>query len=316
MVSKADMQEDFVKIDLHIHTPASSCYKGAKTDDSYLRILHKAHAKGLRIIAITDHNSIEGYKQLLKIKERMTDKKRFLSTITDSKQAKSQLKSLKSDLEIFKSILILPGIEFEVSNGIHLLVIFNDNTPVDQISRFLADGGYRPDNFGAEVPPIRSKWDIFRLFEESTKYDCIIIDAHTDSNKGILDTIPPGTTRADCFSSPQLSAVCYKNEEQKEKLKNTLTTQKQYRRITPLAFLKSSDAHIAEDVGQPLSWVKAKKVSFESLKFALSNPSEMVSTEEPSMSRILDDLLKLPNSFGIPDLSTASMPNITKHIAL
>lgn len=313
------IKDDFVKVDLHIHTPASSCYEGAKTkgakaDGEYFRILRKAHAKGLSIIAITDHNSIDGYRQLLKLKERIIDEKRSLSAITDSKQAKSRLKSLTRDLEIFNSILILPGIEFEVDNGIHLLVIFNDNTPLDQISRFLTDGGYQRDNFGLEIPPVRSKWGIFRLFEESARYDCIIIDAHTDSNKGILNTIPPGTTRADCFSSPHLSAICYKNEEQKDKLKNTLATQKPYRRITPLSFLKASDAHISEDVGRPFSWIKVGKLSFESLKLALSNPSEMVSTEEPSMSRILDELLNLPNSFGISDLSTASVPNITKHI--
>ncbi len=314
MVSKAETKEDFVKVDLHIHTPASSCYKGAKTDDEYLQIIRKAHAKGLSIIAITDHNSIEGYRTLLKIKERLTNEKRFLSAITDSKQAKSRLKSLESDLEIFNNILILPGIEFEVNNGIHLLVVFNDNTPENHLIKFLTDGGYRPDNFGVEEPSVLSNWDIFTLFEESAKYDCIIIDAHTDSNKGILNTIRPGIPRAKCFSSPHLSAICYKSEEQKEKLKSTLTTQKAYYRSTPLAFLKFSDAHRAEDVGQPLSWVKVEKVSFESLKLAFSNPSEMVATEEPSVSRILDALLDLPNSFGIPDLSTASLVNIKKHI--
>jgi hypothetical protein len=148
------------------------------------------------------------------------------------------------------------------------------------------------------------------LFEESAKYDCIVIDAHTDSNKGILTTIRPGIPRAKCFSSPNLCAICYKNEEQKEKLKNTIKTQKAYYRSTPLAFLKFSDAHRAEDVGQPLSWVKLEKVSFESLKLAFSNPSEMVTTEEPSVSRILNALLELPNSFGIPDLSTESLANI------
>jgi len=308
------MQENFVKVDLHIHTPASSCYKGKKNDDEYLRILRKARIKGLRIISITDHNSIEGYKTILKIRDRMTSEKRSLSAITDSEQAKSRLKLIERNLELFNSIRILPGIEFEVNNGVHMLIIFNDNIPTEQINRFLADGGYGPDNFGVEETPVLSNWDIFKLFEESTKYDCIVIDAHTDSSKGILNTIPPGTTRANCFRSSRLSAVCYKNEEQKEKLKNTLTISKEYYRSTPLSFLKFSDAHIADDVGQPLTWIKVEKISFESLKVAFSNPSEMVSTEEPSMSRILDDLLKSPNSFGIPDLSAESLVNIKKYI--
>jgi len=58
------MPDDFVRIDLHIHTPASSSdYKGPKDDGEYLRILRKAKSQKLAVIAITDHNTIEGYKK-------------------------------------------------------------------------------------------------------------------------------------------------------------------------------------------------------------------------------------------------------------
>ncbi|MDX9986328.1 MAG: hypothetical protein RBR99_02545, partial [Dehalococcoidales bacterium] len=46
--------------------------------------------------------------------------------------------------------------------------------------------------------------------------------------------------------------------------------------------------------------------SFPSLKIEFSIPSEMVSTEEPSMALILDELIKLDNSIGIPDVSEDS----------
>ena len=59
------------KADLHIHTPASKCYKGNKTEDEYLQIITSATKKGLDVIAITDHNSIEGYKTLIKYKEKI-----------------------------------------------------------------------------------------------------------------------------------------------------------------------------------------------------------------------------------------------------
>jgi len=308
------MEEDFVKIDLHIHTPASSDYKGQKNDDEYLRILRQAKAQGLKIISFTDHNSIEGYKALVQLRERITSEKRSLSSITDSEQAKSRLRILENDLEVFNNILILPGIEFEVSNGIHLLVIFNDTVPVEQITKFLIDGGYSPDDFGTEITSNRSNWDIFTLFEQAKKYDCIVIDAHTDSNKGIYNTIPAGTTRANCFRSPQLSAVCYKSEEQKGKLQHILETSKDYYRTVPLAFLKFSDSHVADTVGSPSTWVKLGKISFESLKAAFSNPSELVSTEEPAIMKILDALIKLPNSFGVPDLSKESQKLIRKYI--
>lgn len=308
------MENDFVKVDLHIHTPASSCYKGEKSDDEYLRILRQAKAQELKVISFTDHNSIEGYKTLLKLKERIISEKCSLSSITDSEQAKIRLQILKNDLKIFDNLLILPGIEFEVSNGIHLLIIFNDTVPVEQITKFLIDGGYTQDNFGREVTPNISRWDIFTLFEESKKYDCIIIDAHTDSDKGILNTIRQGTPRANCFRSPQLSAVCYNSEEQKAKLEHILKTSKEYYRTTPLSFVKFSDAHVADKVGSPSTWVKLKEVSFESLKTAFLNPSELVSTEEPSIIKILDDLIKAPDSFGIPDFSTESQELFMKYI--
>ncbi len=307
------MENDFVKVDLHIHTPASSCYEGKKSSDEYLRILRQAKAQELKVISFTDHNSIEGYTALLKLKEKIISEKRSLSSITDSEQAKSRLQILENDLRIFDNILILPGIEFEVNNGIHLLIIFNDTVPVEQITKFLLDGGYSPDNFGAEKTSNLSNWDIFTLFEESKKYDCVVIDAHTDSNKGILNTIGQGTTRANCFRSPHLSAVCYKSEEQKEKLQQIIKTSKEYYRTIPLAFLKFSDSHVADTVGLPSTWVKLEKISFESLKAAFSNPSELVSTEEPSILEILDDLTKSPNSFGIPDLSTESQELISKY---
>lgn len=193
------MEDDFIKIDLHIHTPSSSCYKGQKSDDEYIRILRKAKAQELKIISFTDHNSIEGYKKLLEIKDRIISDKRSLSLITDSEQAKSQLQILEKELETFDDILILPGIEFEVRTGVHLLVIFNNNVPLEQINKFLRDGGYGPENFGVEKTSNLSNWDIITLFEESKKYDCIVIDAHTDSNKGILNTIAPGALRANCF---------------------------------------------------------------------------------------------------------------------
>ena len=39
MGGKCIMNEKYYKIDLHIHTPASKCYKYAKDDAEYIRLL-------------------------------------------------------------------------------------------------------------------------------------------------------------------------------------------------------------------------------------------------------------------------------------
>lgn len=292
---------DFFKVDLHVHTPSSNDYKGPKNDDEYLQILRKAKSNNIRVIAITDHNSISGYKNMLRIKNDLLADKKALSTITDSEQVKGQLALIEKKLSVLENILVLPGVEFEARPGIHLLVIFNDSVSPEIIEKFLLEGGYGPDNIGDPNPGKPSNWDVNSLLDETTKYDCIVIDAHTDSNKGIWNTLT-GNHRAYCLRSNQLIALCYNNEQQKDKIQSTLLN-KDYNRPN-LAFIKASDSHNSNLVGSLFTWVKLDKISFQSLKSAFNNPLEMLTIEEPSTAKILNDLLQLHNSFGIPDLSS------------
>ena len=58
------------KMDLHLHTPASEDY--LETGVTSLDFLQKAESKGLDIIAITDHNTVAGYRGLLQEIEDLT----------------------------------------------------------------------------------------------------------------------------------------------------------------------------------------------------------------------------------------------------
>jgi hypothetical protein len=306
-------EETFVKIDLHIHTPSSiDCYKGNKNDQEYYDILKQAKKKDLKIISITDHNSLEGYKKLIQLEESLNTQKTSLEKITDSEQSKILLSEVKERLSLFSDILILPGLEFETNDGIHLLIIFNDSVQINTIERFLSEGGYKPEDFGHDNPSTFAKWDINYLLDESKNYNCIVIDAHTDSNKGILNTIPKGKARSHCFSHPQLSGVCYNSEDQKNKLQETMKTSKDYARSTSLAFVKFSDSHKSEDVGLHSTWIKIKNLSFSDLRTAFNNPTEMIFTHEPNAAKILQALLKLENSFGVPSLEDT--PDLFKKV--
>lgn len=298
------MEPSFVKIDLHIHTPASKDYRGRKNDrDEYLSIVRQAKQAGLQVIALTDHNSLAGYWTLMEIKSSLMSQRSALSTITDSRQSKAKLTKVEEELALFEKILILPGIELEVRNGIHVLVVFSDSVSRDILDKFLIDGGFTKDQMGEASPTKLCKWDIIDLFEVTEKLDCLVIDAHTDSDKGMFKTLPAGTLRADCFRSPRLNAVCYGNEGQMAKLRAMLETAREYKRPAPLAFVRFSDAHRVEEVGSCFTWVKLDRVEFSCIRSAFSNPSEFVSVEEPSLSKILVELLGKKNSFGIPDLS-------------
>jgi len=297
----------FRKVDLHVHTPASKCYRGDKGDDEYLKIIKKAKHEKLEVIAITDHNSISGYRKLLEIKQNLISEKRNIEVISDSRQASVRLREIEKQLSLFDGILILPGVEFEVKNGIHLLVIFNDITPLETIEAFLHDGGYDDESYGYEDATIIANWDIFELYDESKRFDCIIIDPHTDSNKGIYNTIPKGNIRANCFKSEQLVGVCYCSEKQKDQLENIIRTSKEYKRNTPLSFLRFSDAHEISKIGQCFTWFDINKLTFNDLKLAFLNPTEKISVEAPEVEKILNKLINEELTFTIADLSSDNL---------
>jgi len=67
-----------LKMDLHVHTPASKCYSGENTDEQYVGILRKAIEENIDVLAITDHNTISGYKRLLEIYGKLNTEKNTL----------------------------------------------------------------------------------------------------------------------------------------------------------------------------------------------------------------------------------------------
>jgi hypothetical protein len=305
------MKNEFKRIDLHIHTPASEDYEGNKKDaKEYLRILRTAKSQRLSIIAITDHNSIEGYSKIKDLELSLSTERKELLTAGPS-QAIERLSAIEKDLLSFQNILILPGVELEVRYNIHLLVIFNNTTPIDVIRKFICDAGYRPADFGKKVPSTLQAWDIFALYDESKKYDCLVIDAHTDSDKGIWNTLQ-GQSRINALKSSQLAAVCYKRETQRDNIQNLLDNVHEYKRGIPLSFVKFSDAHEPRTLGSLKTWLRLDKVDFESLKQAFYNPSENIYTQEPSLAKILHRLMTSKTSYGIPDTSVPNMSYFEK----
>ena len=298
-LKKSDNQ--VFKADLHIHTPASKCYKGSKDDAEYIRIIEKADERGLKIIAITDHNSIEGYEKLIEQKERIKVEVEGFKTLNDSKEAKKKIKEGERIIELFDSILILPGVEFEVNNGIHMLAIFNPETEITIIRDFLKNGGFEEDCFGKE-DDVFSNWSLFDLYNEAKKYDCLILDAHTDSNKGIYNTITAGTPRIHAFIDSSLVGICYKNERQKNNIRN-LFSQPDYKRTNPIAFLKASDAHKTEEIGREKTFFQLKDLNWQNLKNAFNNPDECIFTSNPNTQIRINNLSNTGRCIFVPELN-------------
>jgi hypothetical protein len=309
------MDANFKKVDLHIHTPSSNCYTGKRNDDEYLNILMTAKKNDLDVIAITDHNTIAGYKKILQIKDDLIEEKINCEKARKTKQNKLRLKSITQKLSYYEGIMILPGIEYEAKPGVHILIIFNNSVKVCEIEEFLKKGGYSGENCGIESPVISDKWEIMELYSEASKYDCLVIDAHTDSDKGMFNVLRSGNYRAECFSSVYLDGVCYNSEKQKENLSDIIKSSNDYKRTKPLAFIKSSDAHCTKEIGSKYFWINFQKLTYDAFKNAFGNPNENISIEYPDIRKIIDNLLKNETSFGVLDFSDESKVIATKIIA-
>lgn len=273
------------RAELHVHTPSSSCYKGPKTDDEYLKIIEIASEKKIDILAITDHNSIKGYSRIQSLWQKTKNEYNALVGISDSKEAKAKAKLLKRTLDAFDSLLLLPGVEFEVNNGIHLLVLFNPEISIATIEDFLKEGGYEENTFGREND-VFSNWSIFDLYKESKNYDCVVLDAHSDSTKGVFNTLT-GQARVHAFTDSALAGICYKNENQKNSIESIIS---QHSRNTTKAFLKSSDAHQTAEIGRDLSFFRIDDKSWNSFKEAFDNPTECIFTTFPEIQSIIKNV--------------------------
>ena len=119
------IKSSFIGIDLHVHTPSSSCYLDEKSDDEYFLIIEKYVEKGIKAIAITDHNTIAGYKKILHLINTYKTKIDILSEFKDNAEIHNEVLKIQNKLDVINKLIIFPGIEFEADPGIHLLFIFN-----------------------------------------------------------------------------------------------------------------------------------------------------------------------------------------------
>src|SRR5690242_12473328 len=115
----------WIRIDLHIHTPASEDY--AEREATFLEILREAERHHLEIIALTDHNTVAGYEQM----RREVD---FLEQLVRMDRATPADQEQYAEYSrLLDTITILPGFEFTSHYGAHILGIFPPQTPISLI---------------------------------------------------------------------------------------------------------------------------------------------------------------------------------------
>lgn len=221
------------KIDLHIHTPKSKCYKdkGAQPED----IVNTALATGLEAIAITDHNHIEGIDEVRRIGRR-------------------------------KGLYVFPGIEITAKGG-HILALFDLDKPSKELGEFLqTEVGIAASKWGQE--DALSKHDIDMVAEKIVSAGGLAVPAHIDSSNGFMKVIEQGQVRIRTYACKAFAALEITKPDNKEKWNKGLLRDypKRY------ACIQSSDAHSLAEVGSRYTWIKMDKVGLEGFRLAFDDP--------------------------------------------
>lgn len=224
----------FKKLDLHVHSPASTCYKdrSAKPED----IVSAAISQGLAAIAITDHHTAKG--------------------IDGIKKAANG-----------KDLVVFPGVELKVhggEKGIHLIVLFGPDKDEKHISQFLNtlevyDHNGNPDSI-ANVTPVA-------VAEHLEKYDPegLLILAHCHSSAGLMGEEKGGQRSAifkprfKCLVGAEASEGDFKNKEKAGKhvrIIDLLDGSDVNFHNKKMGVYQSSDAHSLAEIGAKYSYFK------------------------------------------------------------
>jgi len=256
-------------IDLHLHTPASSDFQ--QPDVKYLEILQRAEARGLDIIAFTDHNTVAGYRKLqdeihqLELLER-------LNRILPEEQNR-----LHEYRRLFENLLILPAFEFTATFGFHIIGLFPPETPVREIEHLLINLNIPTEQLDLGSATVGATTDVLTAYRMIDEAGGIVIAAHANSNNGVAMRGFPigGQTKIAYTQDPHLHALEVTDLEQRG-ARTTATffngTKPEYPRR--MHCIQGSDSHrLSTDpqrkknpgIGDRVSEVLLPEISFEEL---------------------------------------------------
>jgi|GEM_PF-207301 len=199
-LSSRNEQKRWIRVDLHIHTPASEDY--AEPDVTYLDILREADRRGLELIAFTDHNSVAGY-------ERMQREVEFLEQLDRTQRATpADREQLAEYHQLLRKITVLPGFEFTSHYGAHVLGLFASNTSISLIEATLLQLGVPADKLKAGTTSVPDTTHVTTAYELITRAGGIVVAAHANGPAGVItETLRMGTSGQARIAATQSSSL-------------------------------------------------------------------------------------------------------------
>jgi hypothetical protein len=165
------------RADLHLHTPASSDYQ--EPDVSFLDILKRCEERKLDIVAITDHNTVAGYRNLINEIQQL----KLLENLNRIQPEERQ--TLEEYNRLLAKVLVLPGFEFTATFGFHILAIFNPEKELRDIEHLLLDLNIPSDILDQGSSTVGATSDVLTAYRVIDEAGGIAIAAHANSTNGV-----------------------------------------------------------------------------------------------------------------------------------
>lgn len=194
-------QRRWTKVDLHLHTPASHDFE--EPNVTYLDWMRAVAAKGLEIVAITDHNTVAGIGAIRREIEWLAQLERTNRLTEEERQRLAEWRELSNQ------VLVLPGFEFTATFGFHILGIFPPETSVRHLEHILLDLKVPADKLDAGSTETGSATDVLTAYKTIRAAGGLVIAAHANSTHGVAMRNFPfgGQTKIAYTQDPNLDAL-------------------------------------------------------------------------------------------------------------
>jgi hypothetical protein len=164
-------------MDLHAHTPASSDFQEPHV--TYLDLLQRAEARGLDMLAFTDHNTVAGHRRLRAEIEELELLERLQRLLPAEKTRLDEYRRLLG------KVLLLPGFEFTATFGFHIIGVFAPETPVRDLEHLLLSLNVPHDQLDAGSATVGATSDVLTAYRLIDEAGGVVIAAHANSSNGV-----------------------------------------------------------------------------------------------------------------------------------
>jgi PHP family Zn ribbon phosphoesterase len=291
-------------MDLHIHTPASSDYQ--QPEVTYLEILQRAEARGMDIIAFTDHNTVAGLRRMREEIAQLELLERLNRLLPEERSRLDEYRRLQTKM------LVLPGFEFTATFGFHILGVFPPEKELRELEHLLLGLRIAPEQLDEGSATVGATSDVLSAYQAIAQAGGLAIAAHANSSNGVAmrGFSFGGQTKIAYTQDENLAALEVTDLEQKGSRSTAAFfngTKPEYPRR--MHCIQGSDAHrLATDpqrkknlgVGDRTTDVLLPELTFEALQelfesndFARARPHRL--TAEPAFDFIRAALDEGPN---------------------